>query len=69
MWITIINYFDHSHVSLEFLCMHTCMSMKSLLVLRNEVGKGPDDGGCTYYKLEIQKESENKDMSSVILHQ
>ena len=29
---------------------------------RTKVGQGPNDGGCTDYKVEIQKESEDYDM-------
>ena len=36
---TIIRYFDCSHVSIEFLCIHICMSFSSLLVLRTKVSR------------------------------
>jgi len=29
MWITVINYFDCSHVSIEFQCIHSYMSLSS----------------------------------------
>jgi len=39
MWINIvICYFDCSHVSIEFQCIHTYMSLLSLLVCRTKVG-------------------------------
>ena len=42
MWITIISYFDCSHVYMEFQCIHTCMSFLSLLVWRTNVGRYED---------------------------
>jgi len=37
-WITILGYFDCSHVSIEFPCIHTYMSLLSLLVWRTKIG-------------------------------
>ena len=37
MWVTIINHFDCSDVSIEFQCIHTYMSLLSLL-WRTNVG-------------------------------
>jgi len=38
MWVIIISYFDCIHVSIEFQCIHTYMSLLSLLVWRIKIG-------------------------------
>jgi len=38
MWITITSYVDSSHVSIEFQCIHTYMSLLSFLVWKTKIG-------------------------------
>ena len=68
-WITIRRYFDCSHVFLEFLCIHTSMSLYSVFVWRTKWTYGTDDDGCTYLKLEVQKKSGDMHMGRGILNQ
>ena len=58
---TIINYFDCSRVSIEFLCLHICMSLSSLLVWRTKVDTRT--GGWW-----MSLESERKDAKFVFCH-
>jgi len=40
MWITIISYFDRSHVCIAFQCIHAYMSLLRLHVWRTNVFGG-----------------------------
>jgi len=60
MWITIKRYVECGHVFLEFLCIRTYMSSHSVCIRRTKWTYGTDDGGCTYLKVEVQKEAEDK---------